>query len=320
MAVSKALAALVAAVPLLSGACESGLEPNDYTRFNGHWVLEGDSAPMALEVRGADTGDLAGSIVGAVGGRLQSFLQASVRDGRLTFRVARQFDSGAVVGSSTVAWFEGEQLHGETTREDRAGKRTWIGRRPDVVDDSDDQGWVEREPVILFDGSGLDAWHTGKPGNLEGWAIDAGVLRNVGSAENLTSNRKFWNFELHVEYRVSEGGNSGIGLRGRYEVQIYDDFGTEPSIHGNGAVYSRIKPVFVASEPYSEWQTFDIRLIGRVITVKLNETAIIDREVIQGLTAMAVDANESEPGPILIQGDHGPIEFRKIVITPLARY
>ena len=287
-------------------------------RFNGQWVLESETGPMAMEVTGAGTDELAGSIVGAVGGRLQPFLEASVSDGRLSFRVAREFDSGAIVGSSTVAWFEGEQLQGETTREDREGTRSWVGRRPDAVSDIDDGEWVEQEPVMLFDGSGVGEWHTGEPGRLEGWIAEDGVLKNVGQAEDLTSNREFWNFVLHVEYRVFEGGNSGIGLRGRYEVQIYDDFGMEPSIHGNGAVYSRIIPSVVASKPHSEWQTFDIRLVGRTVTIDLNGVTIIDRQLIEGLTAMAQNANESMPGPISLQGDHGPIEFRRIVVTPLA--
>ncbi len=274
---------------------------------------------MAMEVSGAGTDEISGSIVGAVGGRLQPFLESSIVDGRLSFRVAREFDSGAVVASSTRAWFEGDELRGETTRADLDRKRSWTGRRPDLVSDADDEQWSKQEAVVLFDGSGLAEWHTGTPGQLEGWVVENGVLRNVARAENLTSNREFWNFILHVEYRVSEGGNSGIGLRGRYEVQIYDDFGTEPSIHGNGAVYSRIVPNVLASKPHSEWQTFDIRLVGRTVTVDLNQATIIDRQVIRGLTAMAQDASESTPGPILLQGDHGPIEFRKIVVTPLAR-
>lgn len=304
---------------LVAGACTPDREGYSDSRFNGHWVLESEAGPMAMEVSGAGTSELAGAIVGAVGGRLQPFLESRINDGQLAFRVAREFDSGAVVGSSTVAWFEGDQLYGETTREDRDGTRTWVGRRPDSVPDIDDGTWVEQESVTLFDGSGLDEWHTGSAGRLEGWVADGGVLRNDGQADDLTSNLEFWNFVLHVEYRVSEGGNSGIGLRGRYEVQIYDDFGTETSIHGNGAVYSRIIPDILASKPHSEWQTFDIRLIGRTVTVNLNGVTIINRQLIEGLTAMAQDANESMPGPILLQGDHGPIEFRSIVVTPLAR-
>lgn len=274
---------------------------------------------MSLEVKDAGTATMTGSIVGAVGGRLQQFLESSINDGKLTFRVEREFDNGARVGSTTVAWFDGDQLLGETTREDREGKRSWTARRPDVVTDSDSGEWVEQDPVVLFDGRDLSEWNTGASGELEGWLVEGGILKNAGNVGNLVSNRRFWNFRLQVEYRVSEGGNSGIALRGRYEVQVFDDFGTETSIHGNGAVYSRIKPSYLATKAYTEWQRFDIRLVGRVVTVSLNDTTIIDRQVVEGITAMARDARESEPGPVMLQGDHGPIEFRKIVVTPLER-
>ena len=302
-----------------SNSCRPGAEAFDPARLDGRWVLEGESAPMAMEVSGAGTDQLAGSIVGAVGGRLQPFLEPEIREGRLLFRVAREFDSGATVGSNTVAWIDGDRLVGETVRDDREGKRVWAARRPDKVSDNEDGGWIEGSPVTLFDGSDLSEWHTERPGQVSGWIVDGGVIRNVGTASDLISNREFWNFLLHAEYQVSEGGNSGIGLRGRYEVQIHDDFGTETSVHGNGAVYSRIKPTLLASEPHTEWQTLDIRLVGRTVTVALNATTIIDRQEIEGLTAMARDARETLPGPILLQGDHGPIEFRRVVVTPLAR-
>ena len=296
-----------------------GVDHPDPARFNGSWVLNSESVPMAMEVTGAGTDALAGSIVGAVGGRVQPFLESEIREGRLAFRVAREFDSGVTVGSTTEAWFDGDQLVGETVREDRDGKRSWVARRPDEVSDEEDGGWEEGQPVTLFDGSDLSEWHTEPPGQTNGWTVDDGVIKNAGRASDLTSNREFWNFQLHLEYRVAEGGNSGIGLRGRYEVQIYDDFGTETSVHGNGAVYSRIKPTLLASKPHTEWQTFDIRLVGRIVTVVLNGTTITDRREIEGLTAMARDAKESSPGPILLQGDHGPIEFRRVVVTPLTR-
>ena len=273
---------------------------------------------MAMEIRHAGTPRMAGSIVGAVGGRTQPFLESSIIGGRLAFRVARRFDSGTTVGSETVAWFDRDRLVGETTREDSDRRRAWTGRRPDAVIDVDSGSWVELEPVVLFDGSALSEWSTSADGELEGWLVEDGILRNEGDAKELVSDREFWNFRLQADYRVSEGGNSGIGLRGRYEVQIYDDFGTEPSIHGNGAIYSRIKPSTLASRVHTQWQTFDIRLVGRIVTVALNGTTIIDRQVIEGITAMSRDADESAPGPILLQGDHGPIEFRTIVVIPLA--
>jgi Domain of Unknown Function (DUF1080) len=113
--------------------------------------------------------------------------------------------------------------------------------------------------------------------------------------------------------------NSGVGLRGRYEIQVLDDYGREPGTHTNGALYARVAPAVNASKPAGEWQTYDIRLVGRDVTVVLNGKTLIDKREIDGLTAIAGDANEAEPGPIYLQGDHGPVEFRNIVVTPLVK-
>jgi len=102
-------------------------------------------------------------------------------------------------------------------------------------------------------------------------------------------------------------------------VQIFGDYGEPPSGHGNGALYSRIAPSVNATRPPSEWQTFDIRLIGRQLTVVLNGKTIHDKVTVEGLTAMATDPDEDKPGPLTLQGDHGPVEFRKITVTPLSR-
>jgi hypothetical protein len=142
-------------------------------------------------------------------------------------------------------------------------------------------------------------------------------MANVVGANNLVSDTLFWNFKLHVEYRVGKDSNSGIGLRGRYEVQILEDYGKPPGKHSNGALYSRVAPAVNASKPAGEWQTYDIRLVGRQVTVVLNDQKIIDQQEIEGLTAIAGNADEGKPGPIILQGDHGPVEFRKIVLTPL---
>lgn len=102
-------------------------------------------------------------------------------------------------------------------------------------------------------------------------------------------------------------------------MQIYEDYGRAPDGHTNGSVYSRIVPSVNASKPAGEWQTFDITIIGRTATVILNGKTIIDRKEVEGLTAMANDPDEDKPGPISLQGDHGPVEFRKITVTPLVR-
>ena len=100
---------------------------------------------------------------------------------------------------------------------------------------------------------------------------------------------------------------------------MLEDYGHPPNTHSAGALYSRIAPSENASKPAGEWQTYDIRLVGRQVTVVFNGKKVIDHGVIDGLTAMAHDADEGEPGGIALQGDHGPVEFRKITITPLMK-
>ena len=186
--------------------------------------------------------------------------------------------------------------------------------RAPVINEKDDGSWVAGKPVNLFNGKDLSGWLP-----AEGWTVKDGLLTNAPKVRNLVSAKTFWNFLLHVEYRVGAHSNSGIGLRGRYEIQILEDHGREPGTHSNGSLYSRIAPRVNASKPAGEWQTYDIRLVGRDLTVDLNGQRIIEHGVVEGLTAIANNADEAEPGPIILQGDHGPVEFRKIVLTPLEK-
>jgi Domain of Unknown Function (DUF1080) len=152
-----------------------------------------------------------------------------------------------------------------------------------------------------------------------GWEVNGGVLRNtVAKADNLVSDQRFWNFDLEIEHRLPPGGSSGIGLRGRYEVCLADDYGRPPFAGRHEALWSRIAPLINASKLAGEWQKMRIRLVGRQVTVVLNDQTVIDGREIEGLTQFASDPNESLPGPITIQGDRGLIEFRKIRVTPLS--
>jgi hypothetical protein len=108
-----------------------------------------------------------------------------------------------------------------------------------------------------------------------------------------------------------------MALRGRYEIQIFDNFGEAPDWHGNGALYSRIAPSTNASKAPGEWQTLTARLVGRDLTVVLNGVKVIDRKDVVGPTAMCMDPDEDKPGPLMLQGDHGPVEFRKVEVTEL---
>jgi hypothetical protein len=152
-----------------------------------------------------------------------------------------------------------------------------------------------------------------------GWKVEDGIMKNVAGANNLYSTERFWNFQLHCEFRLGEHTNGGIGLRGRYEVQVLEDYGRPPDSHSAAALYSRVAPTKNVSKRPGEWQTYDITLIGRQLTVIFNGEKVLDKVEVEGLTAMAHDWNEALPGPISIQGDHGPVEMRKLTITPLTR-
>jgi hypothetical protein len=142
------------------------------------------------------------------------------------------------------------------------------------------------------------------------------VLVNAVPGNDLRTDKTFADFRLYTEFRYPKGSNSGIYLRGRYEVQIEDNCGQEPDSERIGGVYGFLTPSVNAAKRAGEWQTLEIILVGRVVTVLLNGERIIDRQTIPGITGGALDSNEGAPGPILLQGDHGPIEFRKVTLTP----
>lgn len=170
--------------------------------------------------------------------------------------------------------------------------------------------------VYLFNGKNLEGWEI-KDGNQ--WKVVDGVLTSDKSGVNLVSKEKFNDFKLHVEFKYPEGSNSGLYLRGRYEVQIADNIGLPPSSIYFGGVYGLLSPNENVAMQAGEWQTYDITLIGRRVTIEANGKTVIDSQNIHGMTGGALDNKESEPGPIMIQGDHGPVEFRAIEITPITK-
>ncbi len=172
-------------------------------------------------------------------------------------------------------------------------------------------------PVMLFNGTDATGWLPAKKIRSLGWIVKDGVLQTDGKSNNITSDRKFADFKLEAEFAISPGSNSGIYLRGRYEIQVLDDAGKPPSSHGNGGIYGFLTPTVNASRPAGEWQTVLAMLVGNRVTIVLNGTTIIDDEEIPGITGSALDSDEDRPGPIMLQGDHGPVKFRKLVVTPL---
>lgn len=173
------------------------------------------------------------------------------------------------------------------------------------------------KPVALFDGKALDAWGVHSKDRPMGWSVADGVMTNEPKANNLVSHEKFKDFRIDAEYKVSEKGNSGIYLRGRYEMQVLDDAGRPTESHGHMSIYARKAPDVNASKAAGEWQTAQITLVGNCVTVMLNGQKLHDNARIAGITGGALDAKETEPGPIMIQGDHEKVWFRKVVVTPI---
>jgi hypothetical protein len=188
---------------------------------------------------------------------------------------------------------------------------SWVGVRAPSLRREKAPEWAA--PITLFNGKDLSGWHAE---GANQWIAEAGVLKSPKSGSNLISDKKFMDFKLHIEFKYPKGSNSGIYLRGRYEVQVTDSKGLEPWDDQLGGVYGLLSPNEMAAKDAGEWQTFDITLIGKRVTVVVNGITVIADQVIPGITGGALDSREGEPGPLLFQGDHGPIEFRNIVITP----
>jgi hypothetical protein len=174
------------------------------------------------------------------------------------------------------------------------------------------------EPVTLFDGETLEGWSLRDPSKKMGWAVvdgDLAVVDPEGNAD-LVSDETFEDMKLHLEFNMAPHSNSGVYLRGRYEIQLESgDPNSGKKTQKCGALYSRIAPSKDATKPAGEWQTLDITLVGRELEVVLNGEPIIDGTV-EGITGGALSPFEDEPGPLMLQGDHGKVRFRNIVVTP----
>ena len=177
------------------------------------------------------------------------------------------------------------------------------------------KAWTSPEP--LFNGKDLEGWEPiGNPANSH-WIANDGLLVNQQHGANLKSTRVFDDFRLHFEVNCPDDGNSGFYLRGRYEVQIeYEPLSSNPVERRIGSIYGRIAPRPELSRAPGRWETFDVTLVGRTVTVVRNGVTMIDHQEIEGITGGALDANEGEPGPFYIQGDHtGGLKFRKITVS-----
>ena len=285
-------------------------------RFVGRWDItiqgEGRTLPSWLEVDRSGNEALVGRFV-AVVGSARPVSRVEVSGDTLRFAIPPQWEGGS--GDLSVAGhLAGDSAHMAGTITFPDGKQyPWTAVRAPELRRTGTPAWGS--PVRLFDGKSLAGWRT-EGGAANQWEAANGVLRSPRSGANLVTERAFGDFRLHIEFRFPKGSNSGIYLRGRHEVQVEDDETLASASHRFSGVYGFIAPSENVSRGPGQWQSYDITLVGRMITVVANGKRVICDQEIPGITGGALDSNEGEPGPLLLQGDHGPIEYRNIVLTP----
>jgi hypothetical protein len=295
----------VVVIALVLGACAHEEKSGYDSEILGRWdvTVQGeDSYPLWFEIAKTE-GGLKGRLQGRFGHALD--LESVEASGTHLMMTVEETNYHANLDGST--W------RGTGERKDGA-RFEWVAVRAPELPARAEITWGD--PVPLFNGVDLAGWvprHASQPNR---WKAEDGTLVNEDSGSDLVTEATFQDFQLHVEVMVPEGSNSGIYLRGRYEVQVQDDHGKEPHARGMGGIYGQVTPVENAALPAGEWQSFDITLVGRTVTVVLNGKTIIDRKEIPGITGGALDSREAEPGPIFLQGDHGRILYRNLVLTP----
>jgi hypothetical protein len=208
----------------------------------------------------------------------------------------------------------GKSLVGTTTGPDGT-PWTWTGEKAPSLTRKGEPKWGK--PTQLFNGKDLSGWRMSDPAATATWKVENGTLVSPGHGPELISDAKFEDFKLHVEFNCAPGSNSGVYLRGRYELQIEDDPEPEGPTMRTGGIYGYLAPSPEQPRKPGEWQTYDITFVGRVVTVVQNGHTIIDKQEIPGITGGALDSHEGLPGPIYLQGSEaGHVAFRNLKITP----
>ncbi|HEX4167722.1 MAG TPA: DUF1080 domain-containing protein [Bryobacteraceae bacterium] len=284
------------------------LLPAANSPFVGRWdfnVTEANGKPAANWLGIKDKGDGLDIWFQPTGGHVFQVTNYKVNGSHLTLTMphALSWDLDAADGKLT-----GTQKHGDDNV-------ALTGVRAPELDNTPPKAWTT--PRKLFNGKNLDGWHpVGDVANNH-WVVQDGDLLNEKHGANLESDEKFTNYKLHFEVNCPDDANSGFYQRGRYELQLeYEKEGTEPPERAMGAIYGRIAPSVTLPRKVGQWESFDVTLVGRMITVSRDGTLTIDHKEIEGITGGALDANEGEPGSFYIQGDHtGGLRFRNITVA-----
>ncbi len=309
-------------IPVLVATLASTMTAQDVKEFLGRWDMTvtpatGNPYPQWIEL--SENG---GKIEGRVqprGGAWHPIVGANLQSDKLIVVVGV-----ANLGSATT-WELTSTSSGNLTGIEKHGDAdgpVLAGSRAPLLDRPMPKQWTK--PTPLLDGKDLKGWEP--IGNVENnkWVARDGELVNdnpevpgqsVHGAANIKTTEKFQDFKLHIEVNCPEGGNSGIYMRGRYELQVGTEGGKQPS-HEMGAIYSWYPPPQGAENGLGKWTAFDITLVGRHVTVLRDGKLYHDNVELPGPTGGALDSNEAEPGPIYLQGDHhGVVAYRNIAIS-----
>jgi hypothetical protein len=303
---------LLSAMSAMAKPTNPSIAIADSAILEGRWdmtiSIAGKELPSWLEVSHSGTHTLVGRFV-STSGSARPISKVTLSGNSFSFSIPPQWEQGAndLVVEGT---FSQNQMSGNIVYPD-GSKHNWTAVRAPSLRRLKEPQWGT--PIQLLNGKNLNGW---KALGDNQWVVEEGILKSPKSGANLVTEGQFSDFKLRVEFRYPKGSNSGVYLRGRYEVQISDSKGLEPLVGELGAVYGFLSPIEQVAKAPGEWQTYDITLIGRLVTVVANGKTIICNQEIPGITGGALDSKEGEPGPILIQGDHGPVEYRRITLTP----
>jgi hypothetical protein len=289
-----------------SSGASAAIEP-----FLGRWDLTvktpARERPSWIEIS-EEQGQAKILMVG-FGGHAVPTDKVQIQDGTIEF-------SPPQVGYSEGAQFQGKLSDGQlagTVTNPKGVNWQWTGRKAPSLERTGVPEWGK--PIRLFNGKNLDGWRFSDPAHV--WSVKNGTLVKNATSSEIISKSKFEDFKLHVEFKCEGSCNSGVYLRGRYEVQIAAGPGDLPPNRSMGAVYGFLTPEPTPEATLGKWHSYDITLVGRTVTAVYDGQTILDHREIPGITGGALDSDEGAPGPIYFQGgEHGQVAFRNIVITP----
>lgn len=326
----KALSGLLALLIVSASAWSSSIPKS----LIGDWSLDlATDEPAWLKVELVDGEPVVHMRVHVQSAGPHKIIEA--KDGRLTFpmKIKREGEDGPKVTTNIVnVGMKRGKLDGVITNdglEAPYGRIAFTGKRFPPMPKRPDLSKVRfGHPIPLFNGKDLTGWRLYDPQKKNGWRVVDGLLSNetpktdfgsTGSYGNLQTEAVFDDFWLHIEFKIEANRNSGVYLRGMYEAQVVDRDSRMQGLQGVGSIFGRIAPSENAGRTPGEWQSYDITLVDRHVTVVLNGVTVIDNQPVEGPTGGAVHTDPTEPGPIHLQGDHTSVKYRNIYLAPVVR-